>query len=204
MSTLVQKESHQNIVAAYLEERKERFYVLEINRKYMEKIIKGESNNSDCNQQMNFVADISKVELGNLSLPQLVFRFQKVQDEKNEIVECRDEADSLNIEEEYEENDEWNFSRWLRSISHCLSSKICDDSITVSPEVEEKNEEDEDSNRYLKIVQSVFDEETATRLVKSYLKHLKVGDTACSSILYCAIICKYVISIFIYRFTFFF
>ena len=176
MSTLVQKESHQNIVAAYLEERKERFYVLEINRKYMEKIIKGESNNSDCNQQMNFVADISKVELGNLSLPQLVFRFQKVQDEKNEIVECRDEADSLNIEEEYEENDEWNFSRWLRSISHCLSSKICDDSITVSPEVEEKNEEDEDSNRYLKIVQSVFDEETATSLVKSYLKHLKVDD----------------------------
>ena len=79
---------------------------------------------------------------------------------------------------EYEEEDE-KFSRWLKSISQCLSSKISDDiGVYTAAESDEEEEDIDEEVRHMNTVKSVFDEDTATNLVKNYLNFLKVNKTS--------------------------
>ena len=94
-----------------------------------------------------------------------------------------DDTDNDNKESE-------SFALWLRSISQCLSNKISDDPV-VLPQDEEQDSDGEDLDDEehcmrlvvmvpgnicklcFRVVLSVFDEETATEVIKSYLTILR-------------------------------
>ena len=84
--------------------------------------------------------------------------------------------DDADIEEDEEDAE---FALWLRSISQCLSGKISKEPVrTASPDSDEEEEEEEEEDvRCMRVVKSVFDEDCATILVKSYLKYSKVIST---------------------------
>ena len=87
--------------------------------------------------------------------------------------------DEIEIEDIYpdleEDEEETEFSFWLKSISQCLSGKISKEPVRpASPESDEEEEEMEEDIRCMKVVRSVFDEDTASMLVKNYIKYLKV------------------------------
>ena len=75
------------------------------------------------------------------------------------------------VEDQDQEADN-SFAMWLKSISQCLSNKISDDPVAVPVEEQEEESDEEDideDERCMRVVLSVFDEETATEVIKSYL-----------------------------------
>ena len=76
------------------------------------------------------------------------------------------------LEDDHYDLEARDFALWLRSISQCLSNKISEDVVKLPDTMEEEIEEDEfedENERCLHVVRSVFDEETATEVIKNYL-----------------------------------
>ena len=101
-----------------------------------------------------------------------------VSEPPDDIVEAEnvkvDEPEAPALEADNTEMEAGDFSAWLRSISQCLSNKISDDPVKVDDEEEVTEEEpEEESERCMSVVRSVFDEETATEVIKNYLWLLK-------------------------------
>ena len=173
---------HEKVIHEYFQEKKERYRILEKNRLYKEKILERRREIEE-NRKINIVPEECvevSTECIEKEIDSDVGKKTITCDEKVQIIDENDDddieydEDESDIEEDEEEND---FALWLRSITQCLSGKISHDQPPrpPTPESEEEDEEELDEDvRCMKVVKSVFDEETATLLVKSYLKYSKV------------------------------
>ena len=91
---------------------------------------------------------------------------------------------------DHDDKESESFALWLRSISQCLSNKISDDPVVLPQDDEQDSDgEDLDDEEHcmrlvvmvpgnicklcFRVVLSVFDEETATEVIKSYLTILR-------------------------------
>ena len=174
---LVRKDKPGRVIADYYEESRERFLMLERNRKEMERIL-GKVRQPGPGQTEMIGEELKDLERDVEDEATEIFD-DMIQDDREDIVMMNTNTiDSVAyIEEDDIEvtDDEDDFALWLRSISQCLSNKICDDPVRVCDEESEEEDEDiEDDERSMKVVKSVFDEETATNFVKTYLQLLKV------------------------------
>ena len=104
-----------------------------------------------------------------------------VSEPPDDIVEAEnvkvDEPEAPTLEADNTEMEAGDFSAWLRSISQCLSNKISEDQIINQQDQQDfeadTEEEEEEGERCLSVVRSVFDEDTATDVIKNYLWLLK-------------------------------
>ena len=162
----------EKVISEYFAEKRDRFRIIEKNRNDKEKILERRREIEEKRKEKDSKVCPEKP-ANTMEWEQIISFVDKVHmlKKKDETVNDDNEADSNEDEEENE------FSLWLKSISQCLSGKISHDQIRpASPESEEEEEEEEldEDARCMKIVKSVFDEETASMLVKTYLKYLKV------------------------------
>ena len=189
---LIGKIKPANVIADYYEERRERHLILEKNRQNMEKILKVRKEIEKRRKEYIFQPvenekEFNKEDDSKASEPKtlefaeqdesdsLIILFDKMRQTTKKIDKCMNHY--IYDEDSEEEEDEDNFSMWLKSITQCLSGKICDNPIREA--TSESDDEDEDADedvRCMNIVKSVFDEDTATKLVKNYLKFSKVRE----------------------------
>ena len=150
-------------MSVYYDERKFRTELIENSRKTMENIMKK-------------VEDIDR-RRGNV-----VEEVSEFEEPLDEYLTDAEETDSVAspqpnvVEEDPDKEHDNSFALWLKSISQCLSNKISDDPVAVPVEEEEDEPDEEDideDERCMKVVTSVFDEETATEVIKSYLNLLR-------------------------------
>ena len=154
-----------DVISSYYDDRKHRTRLIENSRNSMQEILKKVDNRH------------RNLENGNIRK-----KFERKLSSKDIKVEIENEVcatnDIVEFDEERIHQKCSNFSMWLRSISQCLSNKISQDPVVMPVEDLEDDKDDEgeeidEDDRCLKIVRSVFDEETATEVLKSYLTILR-------------------------------
>ena len=170
----------EKVIAEYYLDRRERSRVLEKHRKDMEKIL-AKRKEIEEKRKLDKVGTEEEEEAEG---PKLEDEIEHLSDKtylENDLHAIMDDSirDEIEIEDIYpdleEDEEETEFSFWLKSISQCLSGKISKEPVRpASPESDEEEEEMEEDIRCMKVVKSVFDEDTASMLVKNYIKYLKV------------------------------
>ena len=153
-----------DVISSYYDDRKHRTRLIENSRNSMQEILKKVDNRHRNGEK----ADIKRRDFE---------RKQSSKEIKLQINEDSRAKDAVEYDEEKVHQKCSNFSVWLRSISQCLSNKISQDPVLM-PEAEddpqdEDGEEMDEDERCMNIVRSVFDEETATEVLKSYLTILR-------------------------------
>lgn len=126
-----------------------------VNNRKEEQNIDKEAEDEECAKQTSKAANDSEEKTGEAPL-------------------CSSVPDNVDDEDDYDEDCN-EFHLWLRSISQCLSNKISDDPVVIPNHEEEEEEEEygDEDERCMQVVKSVFDEETATEVIKSYLTLLR-------------------------------
>lgn len=190
--TTADQPKHEKVIAEYYQEMRERSRILEKSRINMEQILE-KRREIEKNRELENEIDCKGKETGNEETETKVQHLTMYPDEftqqnNGDLVEedlkynmediFIDETDLANNDDADIEEDEEDaeFALWLRSISQCLSGKISKEPVRpASPESDEEEEEEEEEDvRCMRVVKSVFDEDSATILVKSYLKYSKV------------------------------
>ena len=172
----------EKVIAEYYLDRRERSRVLEKHRRDMEKILadrreieeKRKLDMSKVGTEEEEETEDPKPEDKIEHLCGKAFLEKDLQAIMDDSI--RDEIEIEDIYPDLEDDEaETDFSFWLKSISQCLSGKISKEPVRpASPESDEEEEELEEDIRCMKVVKSVFDEDTASMLVKNYIKYLKV------------------------------
>ena len=176
--TKIEEIKPQAVIAEYYEEKRERAIIVEKNRRNMEKTLETRRVIEEKRNLESFPGGL-EIEIETQEAMEHLFEdTYEEQDFQFITNDCIFEDEHINDDyeagiEEVEEDTE--FILWMKSISQCLSGKISQDVVRpASPESEEEEEKVEEDVRCMNVVKSVFDEDTATVLVKEYLKYGKV------------------------------